>query len=121
MQSISCGVLDLGLQAESIFEILFALYFLADANIFGIVKQGYLVGYVQLPYVHARIAGVFSKVNLCIAHALLYPKKVISFAHSIAGPNDIFIFARRQALRGPFRGILLALLTLIAQAQNDLL
>ena len=35
---------------------------------------------------------MFSKINLCIAHALLYPKQVvIRFVHSIAGPQDILV------------------------------
>ena len=64
-------------------------------------------------------AGMFK--YLCIAQALMYPKKVITgFAHSIAGPHHILFDAMLQALRGAFRRIFLALLTLIAEAQNDL-
>ena len=47
-------------------------------------------------------------------------KVIIRFAHSIAGPQDILFDTMPQALRGPFRRILLALLTLIARALNGL-
>ena len=64
---------------------------------------------------------MFSTISSCIAHALLYRKKVIiSLTHSIAGPTDLLFNAMPQALRGPFRRIVLALLTLIAQALNGL-